>query len=419
MQNLSVTLSERDRLRRLAEKQLEYSKLDVMKKRTAEWYAHNACRGEKPMIIVEPDTFFDEIADLQCSSPFARQIERRILMNILPYELWDDDAVVSDTLELSRGVGYFPFGFEIKEKHSLDSAGRSVGFEYIHPFEEITGNLDRLADWTFSYNPDSCAERKEKATEILGDILRVEMMNNCHQWSYMLTEKVVKLIGLEQLMYSMYDEPDELHGLMEYLTVNTLRFIDWQEEQNAFTMNNKNQYVGAGSCGFSYELKEPEDGRIKAKNIWCNINSQESSTISPAMYKEFVYPYYARIAERFGAIYYGCCEPVNPIWKGCLENMPNLRKVSVSAWCDEEFMGEALRGKNIVYSRKPAARFLGSDRIFDEDGYKKYMLKTINAAKGCTPEILFRDVYTLCGDPDRPRKAVAILRCLIEKYWNK
>ena len=36
-----------------------------------------------------------------------------------------------------------------------------------------------------------------------------------------------------------------------------------------------------------------------------------------------------------------------------LRQLPHLKKVSISRWCDQRFMGEALRGTGIVFSRKP------------------------------------------------------------------
>ncbi|MBC7959913.1 MAG: hypothetical protein H7X94_08600 [Vallitaleaceae bacterium] len=44
--------------------------------------------------------------------------------------------------------------------------------------------------------------------------------------------------------------------------------------------------------------------------------------------------------------------------------------------------------------------------------------KTLNAAKGCHLEIIFRDVYNLEGDTSKLGKAVNITRELIERYWQ-
>ena len=83
-----------------------------------------------------------------------------------------------------------------------------------------------------------------------------------------------------------------------------------------------------------------------------------------------------------------------------------------------EQLCERLRGTKIIYSRKPSPHFLGVGYDFDDDEYKKYMLNTLNAAKGCNLEIIYRDVYTLGGNPSKAKRAVRLLRELIDKYWE-
>ena len=70
------------------------------------------------------------------------------------------------------------------------------------------------------------------------------------------------------------------------------------------------------------------------------------------MYKEFVLPYLAKLSERFGLVYYGCCERVDDRLEMIIDAIPNLRSVSVSGWSNLAKTAEIL-GKNYVYSRKP------------------------------------------------------------------
>jgi hypothetical protein len=136
------------------------------------------------------------------------------------------------------------------------------------------------------------------------------------------------------------------------------------------------------------------------------------------MYEEFVFPSYSEIARRFGLVYYGCCEPVHGIWERCVSKLPGLRKVSISPWCDEEFMGNALRGSGVIYSRKPSPTFIGVGKVFDEEGFSRHMTRTVSAARGCTLEVIMRDVYTLTGDLSKPARAVTILRGVIDRVWK-
>jgi hypothetical protein len=148
------------------------------------------------------------------------------------------------------------------------------------------------------------------------------------------------------------------------------------------------------------------------------MNSQESIGISPEQFAEFVYPYYEELAREFGLVYYGCCEPVHNYWDRSLKDLPNLRKVSISPWCDEEMMGERLDGRKVIYSRKPSPNFIGIQSGFDEEAFTAYIRKTAAAVKGrCKTEFIFRDIYTLHGNRDKLRSAVEITRRIAEEVY--
>ena len=80
-------------------------------------------------------------------------------------------------------------------------------------------------------------------------------------------------------------------------------------------------------------------------------------------------------------------------------------------------MGEALRGSGVIYSRKPSPNFIGVGAELDEEGFAAHISKTLTAARGCSAEIIFRDIYTLTGDRSKPGRAVQITRDLIDKLW--
>ena len=125
------------------------------------------------------------------------------------------------------------------------------------------------------------------------------------------------------------------------------------------------------------------------------------------MYEEFIFPT-TREYLTCSDFSYGCCEPVDPIWDNCLSKCENLRKVSISPWCNEELMGEKLRGTKVIYHRKPSPNFIGVDEVFDEEGWRQHIIKTLKAARGCNLEISQRDVYSLKGDLETC-KAVKII----------
>ena len=150
---------------------------------------------------------------------------------------------------------------------------------------------------------------------------------------------------------------------------------------------------------------------MRSVDTWIHMNAEEACDISPDMFKELILPYQKRLAKEFGLIYYGCCEPTSKFWDGGIETIGNVRKVSISPWCDERFMGERLAGKNIIYSRKPKDYlYIGSQKELDEEAFRKNIRQTIAATKGCKVEYIFRDVMTIHGNGAKVKRAVEIVR---------
>jgi hypothetical protein len=417
----SIAPEERRYLRELAKKQRAYAALPIMAERTALWHRHNALRGERPVIVMEMGTFERDMLPVpKCVSPAAIEIERSLLRPIISHEEIDDDKVVPDHFAIFWRIHIDEFGIEIATDRAEDTQGRTIGYHWQHPIKTLQQDFAKLKPATFSVDREGTLAWKAFAEEVLGDILPVVIKNSSLGWHAALCAKVVRLMSLEQMMYAMVDEPDAFQALMGYLRDNLLAYAKWQEREGLLVLNNGNDYAGAGSYGFTTELpteQYTQTGKVMTRDLWLNINSQETVSISPRMYGRFVFPYYCELCEPFGLVYYGCCEPVHDIWKDYVSKLPHLRKVSISAWCNEAFMGEALRGSPVIYSRKPSPNFVGVGSTFDAEGFRRHIEKTLRAAQGCKAEIIFRDIYTVSGDRTKPGQAVKITREAIDALW--
>jgi hypothetical protein len=417
-----MTISKKDAayLKELARKQLEYANLPVMEERRKLWYAHNAVKAERPVLVMEMDTFAgDMIPALKCETEQARNMEWNLLYWIVNHEKINDDKVVPPDYTVYMNIGVKEYGFAIPKEYGEDSSGRRIGFTQHHPVSDLEKDFHLLKPFIFTADREDTLACKNLVGEVLGDILPVQVKNNSLVWYTALSSKIVDLMGMENMLYSLVDYPDEMHQLMRYLTDNIKAYVKWQQREGLLTLNNGNNYAGAGSYGFTNELPTDEgkkSGLVTPKDLWGNLNSQETVGISADMFGEFFYPYYKELAEMFGLVYYGCCEPVHGIWDRYLSKLPGLRKVSISPWCDEDFMGSALRGSKVIYSRKPRPNYIG-EGSFDETAYTEHITDTLKAAKGCSMEIIFRDVYTLSGDQGKPGRAIGIARKLIENIW--
>lgn len=420
MNDYSITKKERLYLRTLAKKQLDYSKLPIMKARTKHWYANNDLKSDTPIIVVETGPFKKELFPrMQCESEVARTVETQLLAHITSYEKVNDDKVVPDVYCINRHINMRELDMDHIIHKAVDSKGRSIGYRSEHPIKDLNTDFHLLKKSVYNYNENGTKRHFDFMEDLLGDILKVEISNDSLLWFMSFTARAVNIMGLERLMYSILDYPEETVRLFEFILEDSFEYINWQENNGLLDLNNGNKKAGAGSYGFTRELpsKESENtGKITSKDLWGNMNSQESVGISPAMYEKFIFPIYEKAAKRFGLIYYGCCEPVHEIWESCISKLNNLRKVSISPWCDEEYMGEALKGTGVIYSRKPSPYFLGVGS-FDETAFIKHIERTLYAAKGCHMEIIFRDIYTLTDDIYKAGKAVKIVRNLIENIW--
>jgi hypothetical protein len=146
---------------------------------------------------------------------------------------------------------------------------------------------------------------------------------------------------------------------------------------------------------------------VRQRDLWVLLESQETVGVSPEHFEEFVFPYQLSIAEQFGRVYYGCCEPVNNRWH-ILKRLPNLARVSVSPWADQRFMAEAL-GRDYVFSRKPNPTLISTGR-FNEDAIRADLRQTLGVAGDCRLEIIMKDVHTLNNEPARLARWVEIAR---------
>ncbi|MBO4367838.1 MAG: hypothetical protein J5859_03920, partial [Clostridia bacterium] len=177
----------------------------------------------------------------------------------------------------------------------------------------------------------------------------------------------------------------------------------------------RDEHLAQGSYCFTDDLPAEGEG-LPMKQMWLYMDSQETSGVSPKMYREFAIPYYKKISSLFGLLSYGCCEAVHELWDGGLDQFENMRKVSISAWCNQPFMGERLAGRKIVFLRKPSPNFLGVGTTLDEEGVHKHFQETVEAAKGCTLEIACRDVYCNNITPEKVHRYIEIAKEELDKH---
>lgn len=315
---------------------------------------------------------------------------------------------------LFRSTYFQPFAAPVQAHFARDAQGRAIGRHFDPVIHDLAADLPRLGKSAWGFDRDDTQQRLELAQDAFGDILPVRLTMGC--LTAVLTQHLVHLMGMENMLLAMYDCPDELHALLGRLTEDQCAYYHWLESEGLLLPTCAEQPLDQGTYCFTSAL--PADRALHTTDVWGFMDSQETVDVSPDMFGEFFFPYYRRIAGCFGLLSYGCCEPVHPLWKPYIQTLPNLRRVSISPWCDEEYMGAALRGKPVVYHRKPSPQYLGVGDTLDEDGLREHIERTLRAARGCTLEITQRDVYTIHGDIPKARRFIEIIRDCIERHWE-
>jgi hypothetical protein len=411
--------SERLYLRELARKQAAYAALPVMREREQMWFALNDGNpGGRAPVIIETWTFdrdFLPESVYRCTSELGRRIETQLLRNIRNHELIDDDKVTPGTFDIGWFVNIDHLGVQVGTEAVPDAQGIPTGYRFLHPIKDIRTDLDMLKPPTCSVDREGTLAWKACLDDLLGDLLPVTIRSGFYG-NTMLTQQVVVLMGMEAYFLALYDAPDEVHRLMGILRDNCLAVMRWAEAEGLLCLNNGNQDSFGSSYNFTTRLPAPgyDGGPARLCDMWGSANSQETVGLSPALFHEFCYPYYRDVCEPMGLVYYGCCEPVDPFWDD-LKDLPHLKKASVSRWADEAFLGEALGGAGVVYSRKPDPNLLGVYPDLDEEAWAASIRATLDATRGAALEFIVRDVYTVHGRLDKPRRAVEIARHEIDR----
>ena len=407
--------SDREILSDLAKEVLEVVNGPVNQDRRRLWLKHNSLEGERPMVLIEPCGVEQDWTH-KCEDEKARSIEGGLRYRLFHFKNIADDLVIPAYLTVNWHVSGTGYGVAPVTHRGETTDGAMGSYVWEHPIEDISRDFHLLGQRTFSVDREATLAEKARLEEMTDGVMPVRIRGG-YWWTMGLTWAAINLIGLENLMLYMYDDPEGLHKIMAFLRDDHLAHAEWLESEGLLTLNNEADYVGSGGHGWCNDLPQSDwkDGDpVRMKDMWVLSESQETVGVGPELFEEFIFPYQLAIAERFGLTYYGCCEPVHSRWH-VIKKIPNLRSVSISPWCDQEFMAEAM-GRDYVFCRKPNPTLISTEK-FDEDLIREDIRHTLTVAKGCEIELVMKDVHTTANDPTRSARWVRIAREVIGEFY--
>ena len=405
-----ISDKERQILRSLAGKIAEYAALPEMEACRNEWRNFNDLKPSTPKILCSPEGGWEDIYNvdlsLDCQDPLARSAENTMRRALYVYEVIKDDHAFEGEFFIGWDVTHTGYGVELSDRHKTDARG---SYQVTACIEDLERDFHLLKHREYTVDKQATYDRQTSLDAIFGDLLPVKIRDKC-DCMFGITKDAIDIIGLENLFVYMYDQPDALKALIKFMADDYMNAALWYEKNGLITRCNQNEYVGSGGQAYTNDLPSVE-GSTTLKNSWGGVESQETVGISPDMYKEFIHDIIKPCYDLYGLNCYGCCEPVSDKMEYIM-SIPNLRRVSVSAWCDKEIAAHHLAGK-AVYSAKPNPSLVCS--IFDENAIRKDIRETLDIAKNCNVELILKDTHTVQNQPWRFAKWVEIVREEIAK----
>ena len=416
-EDLCMSAPDRAVLRALAQRVAELAARPGEAEKRARWRRHNDLQPERPLIFCDPENGWNEIVtadQLRCSGALAGSWEMTLRKEVFWGESMGDDRVVEPYFDVPHVYTESDWGM-----HETRFGGDHGGaYRWDAPLQSYAADFERLRFPTITVDRAATAAVVQLAQDTLGDRLAVRLKTRWW-WTLGMTWLLAKLRGLQQIMFDMYDEPDNLKRLMAFLRDGHLAKLDFLEANGLLAFNGDGAYVGSGGFGYTRQLP-PADfrpDRVRTRDMWGFCESQETTTVAPEMFAEFIYPYQQPILERFGLNCYGCCEPLDQRWR-FIKDTPRLRRVSVSTWANPDAMADMLGGR-FIFSSKPNPAHLAVPQ-WHEDAARAEVRRAVTAARrhGCRLELIMKDNHTLGGNPRNAVNWCRMARAEIERVWK-
>lgn len=319
-----------------------------------------------------------------------RNVERFLRQTIYAWDRFKADMVVLPCVELGKTV----------RNAAIGPAGIVERIGLAQHYVEQLGTIEEVrALKTPVVEPDPELDRRRLAlvSEVLDGILPVRLtglMRHSGLW-----DAITMVISPERIVYDLVDRPEYIAAVIAKYVEMESGVLDQYEEYGLLEAAPSTIHC---TGAFSDELPSAGyDGKkAKAKDTWTFSMAQMFSEVSPAMHDEFDITPLKPLLDRYGLVYYGCCEPLhNKI--DIIRKLKSVRKISVSPWANKEISAEHMHG-DYVFSAKPNPAYVAMGS-FDAKLVRKDLTETVEICRRHkTPcELVLKDVSTVCNDPQR------------------
>lgn len=400
-----MIISDNDKsiLRSLAEKVAAIAAFPVHKEKTELWTRLNDLKNPRPLVWINEICWHemnvnDELT-LHCENELARMAEDQMRKQIYQWEHLPADMVVEPVFYAATFINDSGFGITLDEETIIQGQGNISSHGY-KPVITEEGDIEKIKAPVLSLDTKKNEQYMIILNEAFGDILIIKPYGIPTQW-FSPWDQLVQWWGVQEAMMDLVMRPEMIHAAMERLTNAYLERLRQWQELNVLSFHNGNYRVGSGGLGCTSELpgKDYDPARVLPHNQWGCAVAQIFGSVSPDMHEEFGLKYEKRWTENFGLIYYGCCEPLHNKFEILKKNMPNLRKLSCSPWCDTEKLCEQAQNDYVV-SIKPNPAIFARD-TWNLKEAEEDLRSLLGKSRGCNVEVIAKDLSTMHEEPQR------------------
>jgi hypothetical protein len=388
-------------IRELAKRYAEISALPVQEEKRKLWRKLNARKPDRPMVMIDQvcwnEMNVDDELTIRCTAPACRDYEGFLRRTLYQWKHFRVDMVVDPFIRVPMAIQNTGFGVKANEQVAVsDPTNSVVGHKFTNQFQ-TEGDLEKIKTPQVSHDAVETGRRLALAHELFDGCLDVRAWGADPYLS--LWDPISTWMSVEDAIMALVDTPEYMHQLLGRMTDGYLSMLDQLETQGLLCGQ---QSLIHCTGAWTDELPAPgyDPAKPRTKDLWMFGLAQMLSTVSPAMFKEFEVDYASRICARFGLVYYGCCDPLDGKMKE-VRMIPNVRKISMSPWVNEERGAQAI-GHEYVYSRKPNPALVAWDE-FDAGQVRKDLQTTHDICRkhGCPLEFILKDISTVRYHPER------------------
>jgi hypothetical protein len=391
---------QREAIRELARRYVEIAALPRQQETIDGWRRLNGLQSTRPMVRIE-QLPWDELdwgkEEMVCQDdgppgqgPGLRSIEGRLRRTLYAWEHFKADMVVLPYIGIPKTVQNARIG----PAWIVERKGLSQHYEaQLSTIEEVRA----LETPVIETDPELDRQRLEQAGDVFEGILPVKLTGIGRHSG--LWDRITTLISPERVLYDLIDRPEYVATLISKFVEMENGVLDQFEGQGLLEAAPADIHCTGGFCD---ELPSAGyDGvTATARDTWTFSMAQMFSEVSPAMQDAFDITPLKPLLERYGLVYYGCCEPLhNKI--DIVRKIGNVRKISVSPWADKEVSAAKMHG-DYVFSAKPNPAYVAMGS-FDAELVRNDLTETVAICRRHnTPcELILKDVSTVCNEPGR------------------